>query len=280
MPWNIGPKAPHWHYNPMQLKCNACPQWFKSKAGRTRHYRTYHGGPKAMDYPHSKSPIFGGIQLEPKSTTPYTPPLDDRPILDVHDDGFPNQLEESPWLNLSPSPTPSMSSRRGNSSPSDMSYFPSRRPSSQPSSGHADIIPHEKLDSAFFLVLISLDNLCSSISGRPCDEEHNYLPPDTPPSPNPHCNPDDWTPYSDWHEFEMVNFLYHCTQMSMANINALFDLWAASEVLPPFANAADLYDMINSTPLGDIPWQSISFRYEDAPADGRIPDWMTAKYKA
>jgi Plavaka transposase len=72
--------------------------------------------------------------------------------------------------------------------------------------------------------------------------------------------------------------------MSAANINELFGLWAAKSLtcgdLPPFANAADLYGTIDSTPLGDVPWQNISLRYNNAPADGRIPDWMTAEYEA
>jgi hypothetical protein len=119
----------------------------------------------------------------------------------------------------------------------------------------------------------------------PCDEEHNYLPPGTLPPPNPERrSSDDWTPYSDRHEFEMADFLYRRAQMSGANIDNLFDLWAAKSLasgdLPPFVDAADLYDTIDSTPLGDVPWQNISLKYTGTPPDDRTPAWMTAVYEA
>jgi hypothetical protein len=131
MPYRIGTKAHHQRYHPWQIKCNSCPRWFKTKAGLSKHYDAYHVAPKAM---HSESPISRGVQLEPESTPPYTPPLDDRSVWDVHDDGFPSQLAESPRLNLSPSPTPS-----------------------QPSFGHADIVTHGELYGAFFLALVLSD---------------------------------------------------------------------------------------------------------------------------
>jgi hypothetical protein len=154
MPCRMGLKAQHQRYNPMQIKCTACPRWFKSKTGLTKHYRTYHVAPKAMHDPHSDSPI---------STPPYTPPLDDGSVSDVHDYGFPSQLEESPQLNLSSSPPPLMSSRRGDSSPSDVSHFLSRSPSSQPSSGHADIVPYGELYGAYFSC-VNFDRLAYNLA--------------------------------------------------------------------------------------------------------------------
>jgi len=53
--------------------------------------------------------------------------------------------------------------------------------------------------------------------------------------------------------------------MSAKNINTLLDLWAATLLKhhdsPPFANHSDLYETIDSTPLGSVLWQSFSLTY-------------------
>lgn len=128
-----------------------------------------------------------------------------------------------------------------------------------------------------FLILIYF-------SGRPCDEHGNFLPADSPPQKSRHANadPNDWTPYRNRVEFETAQFLYCREQMSAGNINILLDLWAATllkhDEPPPFASAADMYETIDSTPLGDIAWQSFSVTY-----DGDVPDsapqWMSAEYE-
>jgi hypothetical protein len=70
--------------------------------------------------------------------------------------------------------------------------------------------------------------------------------------------------------------------MSAPNINTLLDLWAATLLkhgdVPPFANAPDLYNTIDSTPLGDVPWQSFSLTYNGELPDGPAPPWMTSEY--
>ena len=75
--------------------------------------------------------------------------------------------------------------------------------------------------------------------------------------------------------------------MSAANINIITGLWAVSLAphhdSPPFANAKDLYDMIDSTPLGDTPWQSFTLNYngplpESPGPNGENLPWMTADY--
>jgi hypothetical protein len=76
--------------------------------------------------------------------------------------------------------------------------------------------------------------------------------------------------------------------MSAGNINILLDLWAASllkhEEPPPFASATDMYETIDSTPLGDIPWQSFSVTYDSesdggAPSLDSAPQWMSTDYE-
>jgi hypothetical protein len=70
--------------------------------------------------------------------------------------------------------------------------------------------------------------------------------------------------------------------MSASNINTLLDLWAATLLkhgdTPPFANCADLYNTIDSTPVGDVPWQSFSLIYDGELPDDHIPQWMTSEY--
>jgi Plavaka transposase len=127
--------------------------------------------------------------------------------------------------------------------------------------------------------------------GRPCDEHGDYIPSDTPPQQARHAraDPEDWTPYRERIEFETAQFLYCQEQMSAGNINILLDLWAATllkhDEPPPFADAADMYETIDSTPLGDIPWQSFPVTYDasgDAPppdSGPQIPQWKYTPYE-
>jgi hypothetical protein len=71
--------------------------------------------------------------------------------------------------------------------------------------------------------------------------------------------------------------------MSAPNIDTLLDLWASTLLKhnesPPFANHTDLYSTIDSTPLGDVPWQSFSIQYnDDEGPEGTLPQWMTSEY--
>ena len=121
--------------------------------------------------------------------------------------------------------------------------------------------------------------------GQPCSKDGIDLPPDAPPPPrHTDCQSDNWTPYRNRTEFETAQFLYCQTQMSAPNINTLLDLWASTLLKhnepPPFANHMDLYNTIDSTPLGDVAWQSFSLRYNgDEVPEGTVPQWMTSEYE-
>jgi len=72
--------------------------------------------------------------------------------------------------------------------------------------------------------------------------------------------------------------------MSAPNIDTLLDLWASTLLKhnepPPFANYKDLYNTIDSTPLGDVAWQSFSLRYNGDEDPGHtLPQWMTSEYE-
>lgn len=70
--------------------------------------------------------------------------------------------------------------------------------------------------------------------------------------------------------------------MAASNINTLCDLWAATLLkhydTPPFASCSDLYNTIDSTPLGDVPWQSFSLTYQGELPGDTTPSWMTSEY--
>jgi hypothetical protein len=118
--------------------------------------------------------------------------------------------------------------------------------------------------------------------GQPCDENGNYLPPGAPPPPVQDPSDDDWTPYDDRNQFELADFIFRCNQMLANDINDLLDIWAATLFKhhdhPPFANCNDLYETIDSTPRGDVLWESFSTSYNGPLPEGEVPPWMSAKY--
>ena len=82
-------------------------------------------------------------------------------------------------------------------------------------------------------------------------------------------------------EFETAQFIFSQAKMSTRNIDTLLDIWAATLLkhndTPPFVNHTDLYNTIDSTPLGDVPWQSFSLNYNgEVPDDA--PSWMTSTF--
>ena len=124
----------------------------------------------------------------------------------------------------------------------------------------------------------------SIYTGSICNESGDDIPPDTPPTRRSSDNgPDDWTPYNSRVEFEVADFLYRRNQMSSGDIDFIFNLWAASLAVhddtPPFESHVEMYDVIDSTPIGDVPWDSFSLLYNGIrPAEGEVPPWMTAEY--
>ena len=108
--------------------------------------------------------------------------------------------------------------------------------------------------------------------------------------PTPHesdSGNDDWVPFKDWVQFEVTDFLFCRNQMSARDINFITGLWAASLAAhndyPPFKNAKDMYDTMDATPLGNVPWQSFTMNYNGTPPetfgpDGESPPQTTVDY--
>jgi hypothetical protein len=80
----------------------------------------------------------------------------------------------------------------------------------------------------------------------------------------------------------VADFLYRRNQMSAGDIDFIFKLWAASLVAhhdsPPFSNHTEMYNTIDSTPLGDLPWEFFSLEYNGDVPEGDVPSWMSAEY--
>jgi hypothetical protein len=119
--------------------------------------------------------------------------------------------------------------------------------------------------------------------GQICDAHGDPIPPDTPPPPlDSDQGPEDWTPYNNRLEFEVADFLYRRNRMSAGDIDFILSLWAASLAIhgdePPFSNARCMYKAIDSTPLGDVPWESFTLQYNGTQPTENVPSWMTAEH--
>jgi len=73
--------------------------------------------------------------------------------------------------------------------------------------------------------------------------------------------------------------------MLAGNMNKLFNIWEVSlvpfDAPPPFTNANDMYETINSTPYDDLQWQSFTIHYNlhNDPFSADAPTaWKTAEY--
>ena len=97
--------------------------------------------------------------------------------------------------------------------------------------------------------------------------------------------PHNWKPYNNRLQFELADFLFHRNQMSAGDINLILGLWVASLTIhgdePPFSNVKELHDVIDSTPLGDVAWESFSLQHNGTQPIDNIPSciWMLAKYE-
>ena len=73
--------------------------------------------------------------------------------------------------------------------------------------------------------------------------------------------------------------------MSASGIDSLMELWQASFIRhgimdggTPFLNNHDLYGTIDSTPLGDVPWQTFSISFDGPLPEDNVPPWMEDKF--
>lgn len=139
-------------------------------------------------------------------------------------------------------------------------------------------------------ILISQVKFCTICSfksdvlaGLKCNINGDFIDQNSPPPLRTDALPTDWTPYESRVAFETAEFLFTRNQMSAGQIDTLLDLWAATLIQyndsPPFASHRDLYGTIDSTPLGDIAWESFSMSYKGVKPAENVPPWMKATYE-
>ncbi|KAG6824706.1 hypothetical protein H0H92_006093, partial [Tricholoma furcatifolium] len=120
------------------------------------------------------------------------------------------------------------------------------------------------------------------INGLPCDAEGNFLPDAAPPPPFVDPPPIDWAPYEDRSQFELADLLFRRTEMAADPLNDLMQIWAArhEEEGPPFASKHHLHDVIDSTDIAGVSWQSFTCRYNGAveEADVEVAPWKLKEY--
>ncbi|KAF9228086.1 hypothetical protein BS17DRAFT_849752 [Gyrodon lividus] len=120
------------------------------------------------------------------------------------------------------------------------------------------------------------------MTGRICDEHGNYIDPNTPPPPISEKSPDDWTPYQNKTEFEAAELIFKEAQLSAGKTDKLLHIWGLTLAVHgdklPFSDHQDLYDTIDVTPVGDIPWNSLKLQYNGEQPVACVSPWMNKPY--
>jgi len=116
----------------------------------------------------------------------------------------------------------------------------------------------------------------------PTDKFGNDLPPDAQPTPRDTAQKNDWYPFTSCVEFETAEFLFTENQMPQSHMDRLMQLWTASMLhhneQAPYTDHADLHQVIDAIPLGDVPWKSIQVQYAGNLPEPIAPNWMTKSY--
>lgn len=107
------------------------------------------------------------------------------------------------------------------------------------------------------------------------------MPPGAPPPPQEASREGDWTPFEDEVQFQLADLLYRRAELSAGNIDSLLELWSQSMSgfgSAPFENHEALHTTIDSSTLGDVPWQCLTTKFsEDVNEDA--PSWMRTTYE-
>ena len=116
----------------------------------------------------------------------------------------------------------------------------------------------------------------------PTNKFGNDLPPGMEPTPRDVPDKDDWYPFASCIEFETVEFLFKENQMPQSHVDRLMRLWTASMLhhndWAPYSGHADLHQVIDAIPHGDVPWQSIQVHYSGNLPEPVAPSLMTKGY--
>ncbi|KAI9429507.1 hypothetical protein H4582DRAFT_2114355 [Lactarius indigo] len=120
------------------------------------------------------------------------------------------------------------------------------------------------------------------LTALPCDKDGNFLPPGAPPQPREGAPEGDWSPFKNEVQFQLADLVYCRAKLSATNINSLLHLWAQSmsqfDAPAPFESHEDLYALIDSSALGDVPWQCLLTTAPEGVDEG-TPSWMRKTYE-
>lgn len=93
----------------------------------------------------------------------------------------------------------------------------------------------------------------------------------------------DWGSYETRAKFELAEELYLNNQASASSIDRILDIWAADNLRfgqePPFNDHRHLYSTIDSSEVGETPWQSFNLRYCGKTPATDVPEWMKTKHE-
>lgn len=118
-------------------------------------------------------------------------------------------------------------------------------------------------------------------AARPCDEDGDYLPPNSPPPPRPH--EEQWAPFESRSSFETAELLFEKVEMSKGEIDRLLQIWAAHDVElgrephTPFKSHKDLFGTIDEIDITRLSWQAFNIRFIGE-VDDDSPSWKRERY--
>lgn len=93
-----------------------------------------------------------------------------------------------------------------------------------------------------------------------------------------------WYPYHGRIEFETARLFYKEAQLSAQQVNKILLLWhatlAGNGLCAPFKDHNDLYNTIDATLVGGVPWESAIIDYKGPrPSNRPQPPWMSDEYE-
>ncbi|KAJ7883392.1 hypothetical protein B0H13DRAFT_2235400 [Mycena leptocephala] len=110
----------------------------------------------------------------------------------------------------------------------------------------------------------------SSVSGGGDAAAGAALPPPLLARPPPHRVVEHHPTLNGREDFDLADLLYRRVQMSAGAVDELMQNWAARPGAsdPPFTDNTDLYNTIDATEIGHVPWESFTVRYNQPLAPG------------
>lgn len=139
-----------------------------------------------------------------------------------------------------------------------------------------------------FNTVMTGSDFTPALPATPCDYNGNPLEDGSPPVPQEDSDgtpsDDDWAPFGSRERFEWADFIFRRSKMSKGNTDYMLQLLAATLRLQGddeavvFKSSRDLYETIDATKAGAVPWQSCRIRPRGDVHDDS-PIWMTEEHE-